>query len=70
MFREETSAVRPRKLPYKPVIGGLENRTEYGSYSSRGLNIRLRLPDRTGKRIHRAQSAIYSVRVSTPQNGA
>ena len=30
-FREETSAVRPRKLPYKPVIGELENRTEYGS---------------------------------------
>ncbi len=25
-FREETSAVRPRKLPYKPVIGELENR--------------------------------------------
>jgi len=30
-FRGETSAVRPRKLPYKPVIGELENRTEYGS---------------------------------------
>jgi hypothetical protein len=30
-FGEETSAVRPRKLPYKPVIGELENRTEYGS---------------------------------------
>ena len=28
---EEMSAVRPRKLPYKPVIGELENRTEYGS---------------------------------------
>ena len=24
----KTSAVRPRKLPYKPVIGELENRTE------------------------------------------
>jgi hypothetical protein len=31
-FREETSAVRPRKQPLKPVIGELENRTEYGSY--------------------------------------
>ena len=28
---KEMSAVRPRKLPYKPVIGELENRTEYGS---------------------------------------
>ena len=27
----KTFAVRPRKLPYKPVIGELENRTEYGS---------------------------------------
>jgi hypothetical protein len=25
-FREETFAVRPRKQPYKPVIGELENR--------------------------------------------
>jgi hypothetical protein len=27
----KTFAVRPRKQPYKPVIGELENRTEYGS---------------------------------------
>lgn len=59
--REKTSAVRPRKLPYKPVIGKLENRTEYGScpFRFRGLEIRRRLPDRKGNGISRApESAI------------
>jgi hypothetical protein len=30
-FGEESFAVRPRKLPYKPVIGELESRSKHGS---------------------------------------
>ena len=55
-FREETSAVRPRKLPYKPVIGELENRKQSTvpvTFDFRGLDIRLRLPDRKGKGSYR-----------------